>query len=86
MPKVTTDTTIDTEILHQAIQQGAILHVAVNIRKIIELKRQDGVWAALQDAGHRQRYGLVDVASFREVAQRHRILRTGTGRSILRAA
>lgn len=72
--------------LHQAIQQGDFLHLAVDVRKLVQRNREECAWAALQDAGHRNRHGLAQVASFGELALRHRILRTGTSRSVLRAA
>lgn len=72
--------------LHQAIQAGGTLHVAARVREIVSQQRQEGLWAALRDAAHRQRYGLIQISPLRDLAHEQRVLRTGTGRSILRAA
>ncbi len=72
--------------LHNSIQNRDIAHIAISVKQVVQAERQQIACAALEDAANRVRYGLAQVVTMSQLASGHRIIRTGTGRSILRAA
>ncbi len=72
--------------LHASIQKSEIAHIAIDVRQVVQANRQQVAWAAIEDAANRVRFGLAQAITLRQLTSRHRVIRTGTGRSILRAA
>ncbi len=72
--------------LHSAIQHAEPIHIQLNLARIVELGRENIALGVLKDAGNRCRFGLAQPVTFRQFVSEHRVLRTGTGHSALRAA